>query len=233
VSTIKADAITASTGTNTNIAITGKGSGKVAIGDGTLLFPDADGSANQYIKTDGSANLAWATPASADVVLLSTTNASTASTVDLTGNFTTTYSNYMVRGVDIFGSNSTETLMMQVIFDSTAITGSVYYGHLVRSNNSSNNYSGQAMNGTTAFNIINQLSSNSTQGTGFVLNVLNAPATNNSYKFFTWNGASAEGWSINYGAGGVNDASSSNMTGMRFLMSAGTVSGKFLLYGIK
>jgi hypothetical protein len=123
--------------------------------------------------------------------------------------------------------------MMQVIFDSTAITGSVYYGHLVRSNNSSNNYSGQAMNGTTAFNIINQLSSGSTQGTGFVLNVLNAPATNNSYKFFTWNGASAEGWSINYGAGGVNDASSSNMTGMRFLMSAGTVSGKFLLYGIK
>jgi len=233
VSTIKADAITASTGTNTNIAITGKGTGKLKLGDGELLFPDVDGSANQYIKTDGSANLAWATPASADVVLLSTTNASTASTVDLTGNFTTTYSNYMVRGVDIFGSNSTETLMMQVIFDSTAITGSVYYGHLVRSNNSSNNYSGQAMNGTTAFNIINQLSSNSTQGTGFVLNVLNAPATNNSYKFFTWNGASAEGWSINYGAGGVNDASSSNMTGMRFLMSAGTVSGKFLLYGIK
>lgn len=233
MSTIKADAITASTGTNTNIAITGKGTGKLKLGDGELLFPDVDGSANQYIKTDGSANLAWATPASADVVLLSTTNASTASTVDLTGNFTTTYSNYMVRGVDIFGSNSTETLMMQVIFDSTAITGSVYYGHLVRSNNSSNNYSGQAMNGTTAFNIINQLSSNSTQGTGFVLNVLNAPATNNSYKFFTWNGASAEGWSINYGAGGVNDASSSNMTGMRFLMSAGTVSGKFLLYGIK
>ena len=233
MSTIKADAITASTGTNTNIAITGKGTGKLKLGDGELLFPDVDGSANQYIKTDGSANLAWATPASADVVLLSTTNASTASTVDLTGNFTTTYSNYMVRGVDIFGSNSTETLMMQVIFDSTAITGSVYYGHLVRSNNSSNNYSGQAMNGTTAFNIINQLSSGSTQGTGFVLNVLNAPATNNSYKFFTWNGASAEGWSINYGAGGVNDASSSNMTGMRFLMSAGTVSGKFLLYGIK
>ena len=61
MSTIKADAITASTGTNTNIAITGKGSGKVAIGDGTLLFPDSDGSTGQYIKTDGSANLAFAT----------------------------------------------------------------------------------------------------------------------------------------------------------------------------
>jgi len=61
VSTIKADAITASTGTNTNIGITGKGSGKVKLGDGNLLFPDADGSAGQYIKTDGSANLAFAT----------------------------------------------------------------------------------------------------------------------------------------------------------------------------
>lgn len=59
MSTIKADAITASTGTNTNIAITGKGSGKVKLGDGNLLFPDADGSAGQLIKTDGSGNLAF------------------------------------------------------------------------------------------------------------------------------------------------------------------------------
>ena len=216
---------------------------KMASGtDGNIISFDSSGNPvaiptgndGQVLTSAGAgAQPAFEDAGGGDMVLLSTTNASTASTVDLTGNFTTTYSNYMVRGVDIFGSNSTETLMMQVIFDSTAITGSVYYGHLVRSNNSSNNYSGQAMNGTTAFNIINQLSSGSTQGTGFVLNVLNAPATNNSYKFFTWNGASAEGWSINYGAGGVNDATSSNMTGMRFLMSAGTVSGKFLLYGIK
>ena len=60
MSTIKADAITASTGTNTNIAITGKGSGKVAIGDGTLLFPDADGSAGTAIVTNGSGTLSFA-----------------------------------------------------------------------------------------------------------------------------------------------------------------------------
>ena len=77
MSTIKADAITASTGTNTNIALTGKGSGKVAIGDGTLLFPDADGSTGQYIKTDGSANLAFATlPAGGKVVQIVTTHIS-------------------------------------------------------------------------------------------------------------------------------------------------------------
>ena len=60
MSDLKVDGITASTGTNTNIAITGKGSGKVAIGDGTLLFPDSDGSAGTAIVTNGSGTLSFA-----------------------------------------------------------------------------------------------------------------------------------------------------------------------------
>ena len=60
MSTIKADAITASTGTNTNIAITGKGSGKVKLGDGNLLFPDSDGAAGTAIVTNGSGTLSFA-----------------------------------------------------------------------------------------------------------------------------------------------------------------------------
>ena len=58
MSTLKADAITATT-TNGNLGLTGNGTGKVAIGDGTLIFPDADGSANQPIITDGSAALSF------------------------------------------------------------------------------------------------------------------------------------------------------------------------------
>ena len=60
MSTIKADAITASTGTNTNIAISGKGSGKVKLGDGNLLFPDADGAAGTAVVTNGSGTLSFA-----------------------------------------------------------------------------------------------------------------------------------------------------------------------------
>ena len=60
MSTLKADAITATT-TNGNLGLTGNGTGKVAIGDGTLIFPDADGSANQPIITDGSAGLSFGT----------------------------------------------------------------------------------------------------------------------------------------------------------------------------
>lgn len=42
MSTLKANTITA-TDTNANLVLQGNGTGKVAIGDGSLLMPDADG----------------------------------------------------------------------------------------------------------------------------------------------------------------------------------------------
>jgi len=63
MSDLKVDGIIASTGTNTALTLQGKGSGKVDIGDGALSFPDADGDADQVIKTDGSGALAFVTPA--------------------------------------------------------------------------------------------------------------------------------------------------------------------------
>ena len=198
-----------------------------------LIAPGNDG---QVLTSAGAgAQPAFETlpAASQDVVLLSTTDASTASTVDLTGNFTTTYTSYEIKGVDIFTSSSTAALYMQVIFNGTVITGGVYYGHRMIPSRAGSEYAGNATSAGNQFTIINQLSSGSHQGTGFSVNLLNAPATTNSYKFFTWSGMSAEGWTINFGAGGVNDATDSNLTGLRFVTSAGTVSGKFLVYGIK
>ena len=60
MSDLKVDGITAATA-NTAVTIKGLGTGKVVLGDGELIFPDADGSAGQYIKSDGSKNLAFAT----------------------------------------------------------------------------------------------------------------------------------------------------------------------------
>tara|TARA_R110000803_G_scaffold27165_1_gene63595 strand:+ start:321 stop:962 length:642 start_codon:yes stop_codon:yes gene_type:complete len=60
MSDLKVDGITAATA-DTAVTIKGAGSGKVVLGDGELIFPDADGSAGQYIKSDGSKNLAFAT----------------------------------------------------------------------------------------------------------------------------------------------------------------------------
>jgi len=59
MSDLKVDGIIASTGTNTALTLQGKGSGVVTIGDGNLKFPDADGSANEMIITNGSAQLSF------------------------------------------------------------------------------------------------------------------------------------------------------------------------------
>ncbi len=45
--------------TNTNLVLQANGSGKVAIGDATLLFPDVDGTNGQVLKTNGSGGLSW------------------------------------------------------------------------------------------------------------------------------------------------------------------------------
>jgi len=53
-----------SAGSDSNIDLTvkGKGTGKVKLGTAGLKFPNADGSANQVIKTDGAGQLGWASP---------------------------------------------------------------------------------------------------------------------------------------------------------------------------
>ena len=95
MSDLKVDGIIASTGSNTNLTLQGKGSGKVAIGDGALSFPDADGDANQVIKTDGSGALSFVTPAAAGWNIIGTAVASGSGTLDITG-LSSTYDTYAI-----------------------------------------------------------------------------------------------------------------------------------------
>lgn len=80
MSTLETDLIQASTGVNTAIKIKGKGSGVVKIGDGELSFPDADGSANQIIKTDGSGTLSFTSDLGKILQIVSATASSTSTT---------------------------------------------------------------------------------------------------------------------------------------------------------
>jgi len=84
MSDLKVDGVIASTGTNTNLTLQGKGSGKVAIGDGALLFPDADGSANQIISTNASGGLSFVTPSAGGMEFVEAISASTSSTITFT-----------------------------------------------------------------------------------------------------------------------------------------------------
>ena len=63
MSTLKADAVTTKSD-DTDLTISGGGTGKVALGDAALLFPDADGgSSGDVLQTNASGVLSFATPA--------------------------------------------------------------------------------------------------------------------------------------------------------------------------
>jgi hypothetical protein len=100
LSDLKVDGIIASTGTNTALTLQGKGSGKVDIGDGALSFPDADGNADEFIKTDGSGALSFAA-AGGGMVFIETVTASGAASIDFDASLSSTYDRYLFIGTDI------------------------------------------------------------------------------------------------------------------------------------
>jgi len=67
MSSLSVDAITAKTA-NTNLTLTGSGTGKVVLGDGSLVLPDADGTAGQLLQTNGSGTLSFVDASSGAVV---------------------------------------------------------------------------------------------------------------------------------------------------------------------
>ena len=64
---VNSGVITVNPGANANIEITPNGTGKISLDN--LLWPNADGTANQVLKTDGSGNLSWTTVSSGATTL--------------------------------------------------------------------------------------------------------------------------------------------------------------------
>ena len=237
MSLIKADAITASSGTNTNIAITGKGSGKVAIGDGTLLFPDSDGSTGQYIKTDGSANLAFATlPTGGSLVYLGEVTASASATVELESLISSTYNNYMIEVMDAHPATSNTTLKMRTSTDngSSYRTSNDYQFHTTNLESTSASYVATASYNSSTLLIsapIGNLAATRTASGFFMLT--NVYATQRLVIHGTVSGG-GDG-SQAYGVGHVGGTSShaEAVNALQFFMDSGNIdTGTFRLYGI-
>ena len=224
MSTIKADAITASTGTNTNIGITGKGSGKVKLGDGNLLFPDADGAAGTAIVTNGSGTLSFAATGGVET-LLETIDASGASTVDLETTFNTTYDFYTIR---FFVEGSAPAQLSCRLKVSGSYQTSGYYGHLATSRSSSAAYNGVAMSNAAE---INMGAVGTTLGDSqYIMHVMGDPTDTGTIKRIHWAGFASQNKSIDNG--GAHFGTAGAITGVRIYAASGTLTGPFSLYGI-
>lgn len=118
MSTVKTNNITA-VDDNTNLTLTGSGTGQVVIGDGGLILPDTDGTSGQFLQTNGSGTLSFADVASAGVVQVKgaftdayTTHANT--NVDnpadiLSVSITPTSASNKILVMGLFTGNSTNT----------------------------------------------------------------------------------------------------------------------------
>ena len=71
--------------TNVDLRLKGQGTGTIKLGDGELQFPDADGSADQVIKTNGSGVLSFVTAAGGAWEYISGTVVSSDASIDFTG----------------------------------------------------------------------------------------------------------------------------------------------------
>jgi len=138
MSTLKANAVTGAT-TNSNLALTGNGTGIVTLGDGNLKFPDADGSANEFIKSDGSGALSFAVPSAgqhtiwvpaAAMEAAVTTAAASSNAVEIgtslfaarTMDFATGADDFCYFGIQMPKSWDAGTLVCQFVWSATGTT---------------------------------------------------------------------------------------------------------------
>ena len=204
-------------------------------------LPNADGSANQLLKTDGSGNLGWATDANDNdntwVKLSTTTITSSTANVTFTNSITgafDTYKTYAVAIADLQPVTDDVTLQMRLQTASGDYSSSEYSTWVHAFTDGDHGY-----NGVGQFQIIRHGIGNGT--TGDVINedwmglyyISGFPA-NNRLKIMG-SGIGKNNSSSNnmtYIGGTVNEASAT--TGLKFFLSSGNIAlGKFTLYGIK
>ena len=221
------------TGNGTNTVTIQAASSMAA--DFTLTLPAADGTNGQFLQTNGSGQLAFATPAAGAMVLLANLTPTAAANIDALNVFTATYDNYLIllQGIQTADATGNPTVRMRYAVSGAADETTQYtvggYGAVLAGQNFSN----------TSINIF--LGTGTLDATGPGLNaaitIQNTNATNSSFKtaFITMfcNPNSAATFNFGSGAAGYNGTSA--LSGVRFFLSTGAnfaARGNVRIYGI-
>lgn len=206
-----------------------------AISDGYGTLPAANGgtgltspgTSGNVLTSNGSAWVSSA-PSTGQLVLISTANASGASTVDFTG-LSSTYIAYVLYVSGLYASTGSATLQLRTTSNggSTWDSGAGNYAYNYVFINNSGTVTGTS---TTSTSIATGLLQDSTYGDHFTL-TLNNPGVSRP--------ASVE-WTLGtyitsgYQYRGIGfRVSTTAIDGLRLLPSTGTLTGTFKLYGVK
>ena len=208
---------------------------------GNIVIPNAGniGSASDTdamaISSGGVVTFSQNTVGAGDMVLLSTITASTDSTIDFTGLFTSAYTDYEIRGSNVHTSADQVAIHVRVFVGGSVKSDGHYRFSRIR------NYSGdaafrgdvgQAENEFTSF-CGEYLGNAAGETTNFRMTIYNPLGTDNFKTIETkCSNVDRNGDHFhNHGSGHYKNGVAA-LTGIRFLVSSGTIaSGTFKLYG--
>jgi hypothetical protein len=206
-----------------------------------LKLPTAQGSANTFLKNDGSGNLSFGAVSSDFVKLGSGTISSTVSTFSIDGYFTSDYDNYVIIVNDVtVNTSSGNELVMRFNSGGSPITGSSYT-HAFRY--IGNQFGGGANNGNingdnnSSLQLTNDVSSNANSSSHLKI-IIHDPLKTDTYKL-----TSFDNNTIFQNAGGIlrqvgiasYRGSTGAISGATFMVNSGGsyTSASWKIYGIK
>jgi len=198
-----------------------------------FTLPTADGTADQVLKTDGSGSLGFTTVASGGLTHLSTVTAGGASTVDIETTFDSTYDTYQLVVTDLTVNTDGVNLFMRHKIGGSYITNGTYDFATRRYDTDGNatTYSNGFGNGSN-INVMIGLGNDAHASADLIMYISN-PTDTATRKITRWHGNYFEDdndvhyvWGIGFNSG------TSALTGIRFYLSSGLITGTFRLYGI-
>jgi len=202
------------------------------------------GTSGQVLSSNGSGSApTWQDAGGGSWNLLSTTTASSASTVDITSNINSTYKRYVIELLGLVTGHNQLRMSLYVngTLNSSNNYSSYFDGYSAREGQSASSNSARSDN--AGYMLMNGLDGTDSDGINDGRVILNDPSRSNFDKYVVFSeyysvgNAGSSYPSVNYGhmIGGMRNTSGgtfANVTGIRFVTYSGTITGTFKLYGI-
>jgi hypothetical protein len=193
------------------------------------------GTSSQVLTSNGSGNApTWQDAAGGGGAwnLLSTTTASSASTVDITSNIDSTYRQYVVIGSEVEGS-AQAVFCLQFYVNGTLNTSSEYNSVGIAWRNSP---SRETSTGASSLELTKGVTEGMKEGLNLVEIIIDNPSASKQFYrvgYKTHTGfATSHGGTLGSGAMETTGSAFTNVDGVRLFPVSGTFSGVFKLYGI-